>query len=226
MRWKVCVCKWFLTVVLQNHKRPSQYTRVSSGSPLVFLVSLHVVSPPLVFHEMEGGFVGSFVLHSVIFCPLPSFFRQIDFSIVVDYNSIGSVTMSSIHSSEEDTPTSGVEESAPERVVTRHKVGEALSQAGFGDVAVLSHESADKVLTPARRDIIQVLATHDISSLRELADILDRDPGNLTRDMKVLVAENIIRYVESGKAKRPELKHDTIISEPLQHRHGVGGGPS
>ncbi|WP_176765351.1 HVO_A0114 family putative DNA-binding protein [Halovenus aranensis] len=106
-------------------------------------------------------------------------------------------------------------ESESARVLTRSKVGEKLSIAGFGDVLVLSHEAADQVLTPARREIIKSLAAHDASSLRELAEIVDRNPGNMSRDMKVLVAENIIRYVDEGKSKRPELRHDTIISEPL-----------
>jgi predicted transcriptional regulator len=122
----------------------------------------------------------------------------------------------SSHETRENTPEeTTASESDPTRALTRHKAGEALAKAGFGDVQVLSHEQADQVLTPARRAIIDTLATHDVSSLRDLATHLDRDPGNLSRDMKVLVAENVIRYEEDGKAKRPELKHDTIITEPL-----------
>ena len=97
----------------------------------------------------------------------------------------------------------------------RYETGDALTRAGFGDVIVLSHDAADRALTPSRREIIDALATNEISSLRELADILDRNPGNLSRDLKVLVAEDIIRYEPSGKSKRPELKHDTIVQEPL-----------
>lgn len=110
----------------------------------------------------------------------------------------------------EDAP-----EQEPTKSFTRHKVGESLTKAGFGDVLVLSHEAADRVLTPARREIIHTLSNHDVSSLRELAEFVDRNPGNLSRDMTVLVAEDIVRYESEGKAKRPELKHDTIIQEPL-----------
>lgn len=109
----------------------------------------------------------------------------------------------------------GADESAPERVTVRYKAGEALSKAGFGDVLVLSHEQADSVLTPARRQIIEALSATDVSSVRDLAETLDRDPGNLARDLQVLVAENVVRYVEQGRAKRPELIHDTIVSEPI-----------
>lgn len=106
-------------------------------------------------------------------------------------------------------------ESAPSRAFARHEVGQALSQSGFGDVLVLSHEAADQALTPTRREIVATLAETEVESLRELADELDRDPGNLSRDMRVLVAEDIVRYDTTGKSKRPELKHDTIVVEPL-----------
>jgi DNA-binding transcriptional ArsR family regulator len=126
--------------------------------------------------------------------------------------------MSSPDSSEQnraDTPPGEADETSPERVLRRHTVGEALSGAGFGDVLVVSHESAEQALTPARREIIETLSSHDVSSVRELADVLNRDPGNLTRDLKVLVAENVLRYVDEGRSKRPELKYDTVIAEPV-----------
>lgn len=107
------------------------------------------------------------------------------------------------------------EGSGPKAALLRHKAGEALSKAGFGDVLVLSHDAADRVMTPTRREIIEVLAEHEVDSMRQLGELLDRDPGNLSRDLKVLVAENIVRYESDGKAKKPELKHDTIIQEPL-----------
>lgn len=111
--------------------------------------------------------------------------------------------------------TEAQQDGSNEDVLIRHHVGRSLSNAGFGDVLVLSHGAADKALTPARRAIIQVLSEHDVGSLRELARHLDRNPGNLTRDLQVLVAEDIITYEKDGRSKRPELKHDTIIQEPL-----------
>lgn len=146
--------------------------------------------------------------------PLLGTFSKL-FSLVLYYNSTGSDNMASQNFSDNSDGSDEPEEAAPTRAFARHKVGEALSKAGFGDVHILSHEAADRALTPTRRDIIDALATTEVSSLRELADVLDRDPGNLSRDMKVLVAENLIQYDTSGKSKRPELKHDTIIVEPL-----------
>lgn len=105
-----------------------------------------------------------------------------------------------------------------ERIFESIGVGDALIDAGFGSVQVLSHEQADSVLTPARRSLIQALAQEDVKSVRNLAERVGRDPGNVSRDLKILAAENIVRLVKTEKAgspKRPELKHDTIIQEPL-----------
>jgi predicted transcriptional regulator len=137
------------------------------------------------------------------------------FCIVVTYNSTGCGIIDDTSTSTDSTSDQQAGESAHRRVFTRHKVGEALSKAGFDDVIVLSHEAADRVLTPARREIIVTLDAHDVGSLRELAGIVGRDPGNLSRDMQILVEEDIVRYVGNGSSKRPELKHDTIISEPV-----------
>ena len=148
-----------------------------------------------------------------LYKPLPT-----GFSVVPYYNSIESgESLMSINNTSDPTGKDNDESSGSDskEAFTRHKVGEALSKDGFGDVLVLSHDAADRVLTPARREIIETLASHDVSSLRQLGEIVNRNPGNLSRDMKVLVAENVVRYESEGKSKRPELKHDTIIQEPL-----------
>jgi predicted transcriptional regulator len=109
------------------------------------------------------------------------------------------------------------EESAPERIQARLKIAKSLSEAEFGDVLVLSHESVRKVFTPKRQEIIEVLATKEIKSVRDLADHLDRNPGNVSRELDILARHNVVGYVEEGRAKRPVLEHETIIGEPLTY---------
>jgi predicted transcriptional regulator len=106
-------------------------------------------------------------------------------------------------------------ESATERVLRRQRVGSALAEAGYEDVLVLSHESADRALTPARRAVIRALQERTYESQNELAATLDRDAGNVKRDLDVLVEEDIVRRVQDGKSKRPVLKHATILAEPV-----------
>jgi len=135
-----------------------------------------------------------------------------------DYLCCKTVQQYSMTASTDDAPeeaSSETDEPVPERAYARYEMGQALSESEFGDVLVLSHEAADRALTPRRREIIETLATCDVTSVRDLADRSGRDPGNLSRDLQVLVAENVIRHVEDGRAKRPELKHDTIVVEPI-----------
>lgn len=117
----------------------------------------------------------------------------------------------------EDRHESGPEldESSPARVKHRHLTAEALAEQGFGDVLVLSTESAERALTPARRAIVNALAHHDVDSQRELAGLLDRDPGNVKRDLAVLIDEGVVGREQSGRAYRPFLKHDAVVAEPV-----------
>lgn len=108
----------------------------------------------------------------------------------------------------------GLDESDPERVERRRQVAEALDGGAFGEVLVVSQESADRVLTPARREIIDVLAVHDVDSQRALAERLDRDPGNVKRDLAVLIDEGVVAREKQGRSYRPYLKYDTVVAEP------------
>lgn len=121
--------------------------------------------------------------------------------------------------SDDETETTlglvGTAEDDESRVLRRYEVADALADAGFGDVLVLSHESADRALTPTRRELLHVLAREKVGSQRELAERLDRDPGNVKRDLDVLVEENVVRFETDGRSKRPVLKYDAVTVEPL-----------
>lgn len=107
------------------------------------------------------------------------------------------------------------DESAPERVQRRLRVTAALGDAGFDDVLVLSAESAERVLTTARRELIEVVASEDVTSQAHLASLLERDPGNVARDVDVLIEAGVLAREREGGSYRPYLTHDTIVVEPL-----------
>lgn len=112
-------------------------------------------------------------------------------------------------------PVPSADESSPERVKRRHRIGEALDRDEFGEVYVVSHESADRVFTPARREIVDALAVRDVGSQRELADLLGRDAGNVKRDLAVLIDEGVVARERNGRSYRPYLKYDTVVAEPV-----------
>lgn len=102
-----------------------------------------------------------------------------------------------------------------ERVLGRAELGLALSQAGYGDVHVLSHEAGDRALTGNRRELVDVINAEEVASIRDLARRVGRDKGNVKRDLDVLVEENIVAFESDGRAKRPYVKPDTIVQEPI-----------
>lgn len=134
------------------------------------------------------------------------------FSIVLDYNIVETPMASDHERTLDGTPTAP--ESSPGRVHRRYRVAASLPPEQFGEVLVVSAESADRVLTPKRRELIDALASYDVDSQRELADRLDRDPGNVKRDLAVLIDEGVVAREKEGRSYRPYLKYDTVIAEP------------
>ncbi|QDX41875.1 helix-turn-helix domain-containing protein [Salarchaeum sp. JOR-1] len=82
-------------------------------------------------------------------------------------------------------------------------------------VQVLSYEEATHVLTPKRRQIIETLKQNNVASVSELARSLNRDKGQVSRDLKTLAEHGIIRYDESDRAKAPYLTQRHIVVEPI-----------
>jgi len=97
----------------------------------------------------------------------------------------------------------------------RGKMARALAKGGMEGVQIISHTTAREVLTPKRRELVATLRDEDISSVRELARHLERDKGQVSRDLGVLAEHGIIQYHEEGRAKRPELVQQHIIPEPI-----------
>lgn len=92
----------------------------------------------------------------------------------------------------------------------------ALALGGMEDVHVLSLESAEKILTPKRKEIIRTLREEEkIASVRELARRLDRDKAQVSRDLQVLAEHAVIHYEVDGRAKAPRLSQEHIVVEPI-----------
>lgn len=101
------------------------------------------------------------------------------------------------------------------RLLSRALAGGPLARAGYTDTLVLSRESARVVLTPSRVELIDRLAETDDDSVRALAAALDRDKGGVSRDLARLAELDVVEYERDGRAKRPRLKHDTVLVEPV-----------
>ncbi|MFC5133794.1 MULTISPECIES: ArsR family transcriptional regulator [Haloferacaceae] len=91
----------------------------------------------------------------------------------------------------------------------------SLARGGMDGVQVISWESANTVLTPKRREIVETLRQGDVESVRGLARKLDRDKGQVSRDLADLAEIGVVRYEKNGNAKRPTLTQDHVVVEPI-----------
>jgi len=105
--------------------------------------------------------------------------------------------------------------SPEQRQARRAEMATALARGGMEGVHVLSLEQADEVLTPKRQEIIEALGHGEYESVRQLARELDRDKGQVSRDLTVLSTHAIITYEEDGRSKSPRLTQDHVVVEPI-----------
>jgi len=101
------------------------------------------------------------------------------------------------------------------RVERRKQMARALARGGMNDVQVLSHESAARVLTPKRRELVEVLRGETVESVRDLARHVERDKGQVSRDLEILAEHGVVDFEEEGRAKRPYLQHEHVVVEPI-----------
>lgn len=101
------------------------------------------------------------------------------------------------------------------RLFSHGLAGGPLARAGYTDALVLSRESAREVLSGPRLDLLDRLRAAPVDSVRALADELGRDKGGVSRDLALLASFDVIRFEKSGRAKRPRLKHDVVLVEPV-----------
>lgn len=97
----------------------------------------------------------------------------------------------------------------------RQEMATALANGGMGDVHVVSHETAERVLTERRREIVRTLERQSPESVRGLARLLDRDKGAVSRDLAELAEHNVVTYEENGRARRPTLTQSHVVVEPI-----------
>lgn len=105
-----------------------------------------------------------------------------------------------------------------ERILKQDAFAADLNEQGYSDVLVLRRENGRDVLTDARLAVIRHLQHRDgIDSVSDLARRLDRDKGAVSKDLRRLAELDIVEYEAEGdgEAKRPALKHDSIVIEPV-----------
>lgn len=108
-----------------------------------------------------------------------------------------------------------------ERLTQRENFAAALNEQGYTDILVLRRATGREILTQSRLELVDYLDTHgdDVVSVSDLARGLDRDKGAVSKDLQRLSELDVVAYEGEGNgdAKRPMLKHDTIVVEPIRY---------
>jgi Predicted transcriptional regulator len=118
------------------------------------------------------------------------------------------------------TDTGGSSEpSVDERLLQQDGFAADLNAQGYTDLLVVRRESGRDMLTESRLALIRHLDQHGsaVDSVSDLARQLDRDKGAVSKDLNRLAELDVIEYEGSGDgtAKRPRLKHDHVVIEPV-----------
>ena len=107
----------------------------------------------------------------------------------------------------------------PERILRLEEFAGDLNAQGYTDVLVLRRENGRDILTESRLELVGYLERRgdEVESVRDLARSLDRDKGAVSKDLHRLAELDIVEYEGEGdgEAKRPVLKHDHVIIEPV-----------
>ncbi len=89
--------------------------------------------------------------------------------------------------------------------------GELKAGPGAPKVWFTSTNSFARLLSPANRDLLAIIARHKPNSLAELAEITGRAKSNLSRTLKRLAAMNIVELEKGDRGRLvPHVRYDRI----------------
>lgn len=90
-----------------------------------------------------------------------------------------------------------------------------LDEAGLSEVLTLWRDTAERVLTEKRMELINTIGSQEVKSVRDLARQVDRDVSIVSRDLDLLFEADVIDFEQSGRAKRPKLAHENVFVKPV-----------
>lgn len=91
-----------------------------------------------------------------------------------------------------------------------------LAKAGYEDFLVLDKETAEKVLTPKRLELLETIEEQEPESISELAEMVDREVSAVHRDVKLLWSKSVLDYEEGARGrKKPVARRSHIFIEPV-----------
>lgn len=75
----------------------------------------------------------------------------------------------------------------------------------------LKKETFNKILSPARMEIIRAVKEKKPKTIMDLAKSLGRPMESVSRDLRILENYGIMEYIRSGKTKKPKIEKEMIL---------------
>ena len=75
----------------------------------------------------------------------------------------------------------------------------------------LKKKTFNKVLTPARMEIIKAIKETKPKTVMDLAGYLGRPLESVSRDLKILENYGILEFIRTGKTKMPKIEKEMIL---------------
>ncbi len=104
-----------------------------------------------------------------------------------------------------------------ERDRTRQETLERIEAAERGESVGERHilniereRDVARVLSEVNLELLRVISEHEPESMRETADIVDRDFKDVHGNLTELEALNLIEFEQDGRSKRPVVPYDDI----------------
>jgi len=75
----------------------------------------------------------------------------------------------------------------------------------------MGKENLEKILTPARMELVRTVKENKPESVGELAKMVKRPVESVSRDLKILENYGLLAFVQVGKHKRPKIEKDVLM---------------
>ncbi|MBI4170308.1 MAG: helix-turn-helix domain-containing protein [Candidatus Aenigmarchaeota archaeon] len=75
----------------------------------------------------------------------------------------------------------------------------------------LKSDIVEKIFTPARKEILELIKTKEPETVGEIAKLVNRPIESISRDMKILENYGLIELVQIGQTKKPKIEKDMLV---------------
>lgn len=104
-------------------------------------------------------------------------------------------------------PTEELREEALEKVRKLEK-GEDVEEMRVLNLS--TERELSRLMSEKNLELLHAIAEHEPSSMRELAEVVNRDYREVHRNLEELERLNVVEFVEEGRSKKPVVWYDNI----------------